>query len=183
MRLGTIVAFPPSKKEEHIKRLGLFVIVFATLIAAWSCSQQSPPAPAATSPAIAAAAPPAEDVPAVITKLQREWAAAIVNLDRLLAADFVGTSPTAHTFYKDFAIDDLKSGKYVVTKMDLDEISVNVYGDTGVSFTSQEEKSTYAGKDTSGHYHFTDVWVKKDGRWQVVASHGSRFNEPHKRQT
>jgi ketosteroid isomerase-like protein len=67
--------------------------------------------------------------------------------------------------------------------MDLDEISVNVYGDTAVSFTSQEETSTYAGKDTSGHYHFTDVWVKKDGRWQVVASHGSRFNESHKRST
>jgi ketosteroid isomerase-like protein len=64
--------------------------------------------------------------------------------------------------------------------MDLDEISVNVYGDTAVSFTSQEEKSTYGGRDTRGHYHFTDVWVKKGGRWQVVASHGSRFDEPHK---
>jgi hypothetical protein len=46
-------------------------------------------------------------------------------------------------------------------------------------FTSQEEKSSYGGKDTS-HYHFTDVWVKEGGRWQVVASHGSRFDEPHK---
>ena len=36
-----------------------------------------------------------------------------------------------------------------------------------------------AGKDTGGHYHFTDVWVKKGGRWQVVASHGLRFNEAH----
>ena len=63
--------------------------------------------------------------------------------------------------------------------MVLDEISVNVYGDVAVAFTSQKEKSQYAGKDTSGHYHFTDVWVKKGDRWQVVASHGSRFNEGH----
>ena len=62
--------------------------------------------------------------------------------------------------------------------MDLDEVSVNVYGTTAVSFTSQEEKSTYAGKDTSGHYHFTDVWVKKDGQWQVVATHGTRYDKP-----
>lgn len=60
----------------------------------------------------------------------------------------------------------------------LDEVSVNVYGDTAVSFTSQKEKSTYEGKDTSGPYHFTDTWVKKDGKWQVVASHGTRFDRP-----
>ena len=63
--------------------------------------------------------------------------------------------------------------------MELDEISVNVYGNVAVAFTSQNEKSQYAGKDTSGHYHFTDVWARKNGRWQVVASHGSRFNEAH----
>ena len=31
---------------------------------------------------------------------------------------------------------------------------------------------------TSGHYHFTNVWVKRDGRWQVVASHGTRYDKP-----
>jgi hypothetical protein len=36
--------------------------------------------------------------------------------------------------------------------------------DTAVVFTSQEEKSKYDGKDNSGHYHFTNVWVKCDGK-------------------
>ena len=57
------------------------------------------------------------------------------------------------------------------------DISVNVYGDVAVVFTSQQESSRYAGTDTSGHYHFTDVWVKRSGVWQAVASHGSRFND------
>jgi hypothetical protein len=97
-----------------------------------------------------------------------------------LADDFVGTSPTAHTFSRSAALDDLKSGTYVVDAMDLDEISVNTYGDVAVAFASQEEKSHYGKTDTSGHYHFTDVWVKKDGRWQVVASHGTRYAEGRK---
>lgn len=59
--------------------------------------------------------------------------------------------------------------------MSMDEVSVNVYGDAAVSYTSQQEKSKYNGKDNSGHFHFTNVWVKKDGKWQVVASHGSRL--------
>jgi len=126
----------------------------------------------------------ANDPEAVVTALEREWAAAITKkdvtaLDRLLADDFTGTSPTAHTFTKTMAIQDLASGKYVVTSMLLDEISVNIYGDVAIAFTSQRESSQYDGTETSGHYHFTDVWVKKGGRWQVVASHGSRFNEDH----
>ena len=165
-----------------MKRTFLILIVLVSVAGIWSCSgsQKNPP----STPVMSAVASSTDDVEGTITHLERDWAAAIVNkdlaaLDRLLADDFNGTSPTAHTFPKTTAIEDLKSGKYAVYTMELDEISVNIYGDAAVSFTSQEEKSTYAGKNTSGHYHFTDVWIKKDGRWQVVASHGSRFNEPH----
>lgn len=165
------------------------MLVLTVLILAFAASACSPAVPQASSSAggataVAAATPVTEDVEAVITQLERDWAVAIVKkdaavLDRMLAEEFNGTSPTAHTFNKGFAVEDLKSGKYAVASMDLDEISVNPYGDVAVAFTSQKEKSAYAGKDTSGHYHFTDVWAKKDGRWQVVASHGSRFNEGH----
>lgn len=89
----------------------------------------------------------------------------------------MGTSPTAHTFSKEIALQDLRSGKYVVNKMDLDDAAVNTYGDDlAIAFTSQEEDS---GQDTSGHYHFTDVWLRRNGRWQVVASHGTRYAEGH----
>jgi ketosteroid isomerase-like protein len=125
----------------------------------------------------------AKTVQATVVQLEKDWVAAIAKkdvatLDRLLADDFVGTSPTAHTYTKTNAIDDLKNAKYVVESMKLDEVSVNVYGSTAVAFASQEEKSHYAGTDTSGHYHFTDVWVKKGGRWQAVASHGTRYDKP-----
>jgi ketosteroid isomerase-like protein len=117
-----------------------------------------------------------------ITDLERSWVAAIVmkdsaTLDRLLATEFNGTSPTGTTYTKDMAIADIKAGVYVVDRMDLDEISVNVYGNTAVAFTGQREKSRSGGEDFSGHYFYTDVWVKKNGRWQVVASHGSRADE------
>ena len=122
-------------------------------------------------------------VEATITQLERNWAAAIANkdtemLELLLAKDFNGTSPTAHTYSKEMAISDLKAGVYVVDKMVLDVMWVNVYGDTAVAFTSQEEKSKYDKEDVSGRYHYTDVWFKRNGRWQVVASHGSRLDQP-----
>ena len=166
------------------------VIVLAIVASAFgvaSCNQGAPPEPAspesaATAPRVAPAA--AEDVEAAITQLERDWVQAILTkdpaaLDRLLAEEFNGTSPTGDTYRKSYAVEDLKSGKYVVESMDLDEISVNSYGDVAVAFTSQVEKSRYAGRDTGGRYRVTDVWAKKDGRWQAVASHGTRFEKGH----
>ena len=170
--------------QRHLK---LFAAGAAALVMA-ACSPgsvpgaSSPPEPTTATPEVASSA--AEDVEAVITQLERDWVAAIVKkdavtLDRLLAEELSGTSPTAHTYTKDMAITDLKNGIYVVTSMELDEISVNPYGNVAVAFTSQEEKSSYNGTDLSGHYHYTDVWVKRDGRWQAVASHGTRYDKAH----
>jgi ketosteroid isomerase-like protein len=168
-----------------MRKLSLSLILIAGFFGVWSCSAaEERPATTDTSAAALSAAPSSEDVVATITTLERDWVAAIVKkdvpvLERLLADDFNGTSPTAHTFTKKQAIADLTSGEYVVDAMDLDEITVNVYGDTAVSFTSQEETSKYFGNDTSGHYHFTDVWIRNGGQWRVVASHGSRYDKPH----
>jgi ketosteroid isomerase-like protein len=154
----------------------LFIIAASVLAVWWFY------APA--SPALAGPRESNQSVEATITQLERNWAAAIVNrdmgaLERLLAKEFNGTSPNAHTYSREMAIADVKSGIYAVDKMNLDEISVNVFGNTAVAFTSQEEKSRYGNEDFSGHYHYTDTWVKRNGGWQVVASHGSRFDETH----
>ena len=130
------------------------------------------------------AATDTKEVEAAVTQLERDWVAAIVRkdaavLDRLLAEEFAGVSPTAHYYDKGMAIDDLTAGTYQVESMALDEVSVNPYGDVAVAFASQQEKSRYAGTDLSGHYHYTNVWVRRDGRWQVVASHGTRYDTPH----
>jgi ketosteroid isomerase-like protein len=164
-----------------MKHRALALIGLVLTVSVWSCTNA--PQPQATPAPAAATSTAPQDVEATIAQLEKDWVAAIVKkdtatLDRLLASEFAGTSPTAHTYTKSEAIADINDSRYVVNTMDLDEVSVNVYGTTAVSFISQEEKSKYEGKDTSGHYHFTDVWVKKEGNWQAVASHGTRYDEP-----
>lgn len=161
------------------------LVAAGSVLAAASCTQakeDAAGAPASNPPAVATAG--TEDVEATIAQLERDWVTAIVKkdeaaLDRLLAEEFAGVSPTAHYYNKEMAIDDLTKGTYTVESMDLDEVSVNAYGDMAVAFASQQEKSRYAGNDISGHYHYTNVWANKDGRWQAVASHGTRFDRPH----
>jgi ketosteroid isomerase-like protein len=168
------------KLRTNLRYILLAPVLTASVLTLVACQQESTPSIAAAEPAPAAT----EDVDATIIQLERDWVNAIVKkdtstLERLMAADFNGTSPTAHTYPRELAISDLRSGKYVVESMTLDEISVNAFGDVAVAFTSQEEKSRYEGQDTSGHYHFTDTWIKRNGQWQVVASHGTKYDKGH----
>jgi ketosteroid isomerase-like protein len=156
-----------------MKRSSIFVLAGIALGLLWL---------SASPPPIVADSLHLKNVTDTITDLERSWVAAIVmrdtaTLDRILATEFNGTSPTGATYTKEMAIADIKAGRYVVDRMDLDEISVNAYGNTAVAFTGQREKSKSGAEDSSGHYFYTDVWVKKNGRWQVVASHGSRIDD------
>ena len=153
-----------------------YAAVLVGIIGAAACTKVT--APGESSLSVIGTAGHSDDA-AAITQLEHDWVNAIVakdtkTLDRIISDDFNGTTPESYDFPKSMAIDDIKTGTYAVQSMVLDDVSVNVFGDAAVAFTSQQEKSTYAGKDRSGHYHFTDTWIKRDGRWQVVASHGSR---------
>ena len=48
-------------------------------------------------------------------------------------------------------------------------MQVRIFGDTAVVMESDDESSAL-GKSTTGHYTWTDVWMRRNGRWQAVAS-------------
>lgn len=52
----------------------------------------------------------------------------------------------------------------------LSEMTVRGYGDTLVVTGVKTMDYTLRGKESVGPFRFTDVWVRPDGRWQVVAS-------------
>jgi ketosteroid isomerase-like protein len=152
---------------------GFFWVVLSVALVS-GCAQQTATAPAA--PAISAT--PAAGAEALVAQLERDWANAIVKkdvaaLERLIADDFSGTSSNGQRYTKAEAIEDIKSGTYVAERMDLDNVNVRVYGDTAVVTLGQIEKSKYGNEECSGRYLFTNVWVKRNGEWQAVASHGT----------
>jgi ketosteroid isomerase-like protein len=114
-----------------------------------------------------------------LMQTEREWVEAAqkkdaATLDRILADDWVGQGPTG-TATKAESLADLKSGDNKLESITLGDMKVRVFGDTAVVTGSDDEKSSYKGKDTSGHYTWTDVFVKRQGRWQAAASQGTRM--------
>ena len=160
----------------------LRVLLGISMVAIALCSCTRTASKVETSPPTVTSTEKTENVEAVVTHLENKWTMAVLmkdarRLESLIADDFAGTSPSAHTYTKSDAIDELKSGKRSIRAMNLNEISVNVFGDMAVAFTNQEEKRWNDGKDARRHYRYTDVWVKRDGKWKLVASQGSRFEE------
>jgi ketosteroid isomerase-like protein len=97
--------------------------------------------------------------------------------ERYLAETYVFTGPDGMTETKAQSIADLKSGDLKLQAASLDDAKVSVYGDTAIVTYGSTDKGTYKGKDISGKTRWTDVFVKRNGKWQLVASHGSRVSE------
>jgi ketosteroid isomerase-like protein len=112
-----------------------------------------------------------------LMQMERDWTEASLKKDaatlgKILADDWVGQGPTGIAT-KAEALADLKSGDNKLDSITLGDMKVRVFGDTAVVAGSDDEKSSYKGKDTSGHYTWTDVFVKRQGRWQAAASQGT----------
>ncbi|CAN5432917.1 hypothetical protein BH10ACI1_BH10ACI1_20130 [soil metagenome] len=115
-----------------------------------------------------------------LVKLSNDWMRAWqednrIILEEILADDFTLTSAlstgelVSRQMWLDLAGTQIK-GKY----FNFDEIKVRVYGNAAVVNSIFIQEATAFGKDWSGKFLLTDVWIKKNDRWQVVARHSSR---------
>ncbi len=92
-----------------------------------------------------------------------------------MAEEFTEVDPGGNVNSKKDNLDSLKSGKLAFTSAVMDQAKVKVFGDTAVVTARSTIKGTDSGKDVSGRYRFTDTWIKRDGRWQCVATQATRI--------
>ena len=127
-----------------------------------------------------------------IRELEAQFSQAVVKGDRafyerVLADDFTHTSHTGvfktrADFMAENKFDekkDLKSGRTRYDSYDVDDLAIHIYGDTAVATGRTSPKGlNAAGQPISGRYRYLRVWVKRQGRWQVVAFQGTRIAQP-----
>lgn len=117
-----------------------------------------------------------------IKKQEQNWAQATVKegaaaVDQYEADDIIDTDPSGRVTDKNQDKTDLSSGDLKFQSIELSELKVHVYGDTAVAAGTSTVKGTYKGQDISGKYRFTDVWVKRNGKWQAVASQSTKLKQ------
>ena len=65
------------------------------------------------------------------------------------------------------------AGSYVIDEFAYEEIDPEVYGDTALVVSRYEQTARLDGRDVSARLHVTDVWVRREGRWQIVRRHAT----------
>jgi ketosteroid isomerase-like protein len=114
-----------------------------------------------------------------VKKHEQNWAQATVKegaaaVDQYEADDIIDTDPSGRVTDKAQDKSDLSSGDLKFQSIDLSDLKVHVYGNTAVAAGTSTVKGTYKGQDISGRYRFTDTWVKRNGKWQAVASESTK---------
>ena len=121
-------------------------------------------------------------VEAEFRQIENQWAEADKNKDaaalgRLLADDWIFLSPLGPET-KAQHLAGLKSGGDKLESITFIEMKVRVFGNTAVVTGHEHEKSSNNGKDTSGDYLWTDVFVKRQGHWLAVNSQDTPLTHP-----
>lgn len=111
-------------------------------------------------------------------QIERDWAAAMVNrdaavLDNLLASEFQANYADFVTNKKQF-VAVIKSGSAKFESMTTADMKAFVFDDTAIVRGLSTSKSSMAGRDTSGQQRYTDLFVKRDGRWQCVSGYSTK---------
>ena len=121
------------------------------------------------------------DVDATIKKIEQELTDTIVKSDtsafeKYLASDYLGIGPDGATQNKSELLADIKSGTLKLESSNLSDMKVQVAeADMAVVVYRSDDKGTYKGKDITGQYRWLDVFVKRDGKWQIAIDQGTQI--------
>jgi len=106
-------------------------------------------------------------------RIQAQIHADAVALDRIYADDFIGVGPSGTVRTKPQVISDFTSGDLKFQSITTDEVQVRIYENTAVETGLSTMVGQDKGKTVPRNTRFTRVWVKQQGRWQLVANHYS----------
>jgi hypothetical protein len=144
------------------------------MLALAACSQpRQQPAPA---PAQAEQLPPRQETEALIRRSAEEWAAVAVTgnpapLARILADDYSGVSSDGQLRTKARQLAPPPPGPPPFTASKVETIDFRHFGPTVIAQGAETLTRRDGGPDA--RLIWTDVWMFRDGRWQVVASQDS----------
>jgi Domain of unknown function (DUF4440) len=122
-----------------------------------------------------------------LMQLERDIGAANIRRDkayfeRVEAEEFLFTDSAGGVTTKaeDVASLDKPAGDFKLLSYAVDDMKVHIYGKAAVVTGSVTTTSHGKDRDVVSRTRFTDTFVKRDGRWQIVAGHSSRIREPQK---
>lgn len=126
-----------------------------------------------------AAAQSARSTREALIALERGWNDAFYRRDAdfiagLLADEFVATYDDGSRGDKARELELVAAFDQQVLSAVQDDFRVAVYGDTAVVWFTLHLVGIRQGQEAELTLRYTDVWVRRDGGWRCVSTHGTR---------
>ena len=104
---------------------------------------------------------------------QTEMRVDVQALDQVYADDIMVTAPIGICVDKAAVTAEIRAAaeKAVVGKYDKSDLRIRVYGDTAVSSYRISAEAMFDGIEIKRELCITNVWMKRNDRWQIVARH------------
>jgi len=108
-----------------------------------------------------------------LQSIEQAWLNAEKNHDaaafeQFVADDWIAITPDGKSQTKAERAAEIKAAR--TTSATMGEMKVRVFGDAAVVTGSDDEVTVEGGKTSNDHFVWTDVLVKRHGKWLAVAS-------------
>ena len=117
-----------------------------------------------------------------LLKLEKAFAEAIVKndlegIERLVTDDWIIVDPNGEIVDRARFFEVIKSGALTHEMMESEDFRVRVYRESAVVTAITSTKGRFMGQEFTTQERATDVFVRRDGRWQCVLTHLTRFGK------
>jgi len=117
-----------------------------------------------------------------ILQAEQAWTAAFLQLDlatidQLMADDYTIIQPGGAVVGKAETLASLRSEQRHWASATSDEHQVRIYGDTAIVIGRWTAKGVNHGEAFDYAARYMSVWVKRAGRWQMVADQSTSIRE------
>ena len=117
-----------------------------------------------------------------LLKLEKAFGEAIVKNDlegigRFITDDWIIIDPNGEIVDRARFFEVIKSGALTHDMMESEDVRVRVYGDSAVVTAITSTKGKFMGQEFSTQERATDVFIKRDRRWQCVLTHLTKFTK------
>jgi ketosteroid isomerase-like protein len=91
-------------------------------------------------------------------------------IDAVMADDYIGYDPLGKPQDRKTSVEAYQPGCVRLDRYDVDQLEVRVLGDVGIITGQGYIHGTFAGSEFEHHLRFLDLYVHREGRWQLDMS-------------
>jgi ketosteroid isomerase-like protein len=99
----------------------------------------------------------------------------VERLETMLATEFTLQGAAGQLDREAFL--EAAAGPYEIDEFAYEQIDPEVYGNTAVLVSRYRQVARFDGRDLSHRMHVTDIWTRRDARWQIVRRHATVADE------